>query len=90
MVATRVLANADPRTSRRFQKGCDVTGNAPDTLYVLLRDEEAAGRIIAPLSAFVRFNRKIDKQLIKLERRTLKKIPQLLNRGIFGRRHSTS
>ena len=69
----------------RPQKGRDVTGNAPDTLYVLLRDEESAGRIIAPLGAFVRFNRRIDKQLARLERQTLKKIPQLLNRGIFAR-----
>jgi hypothetical protein len=37
-----------------------VTGNAPDTLYVLLRDEEAAGKIIVELGAFVRFNHKID------------------------------
>jgi hypothetical protein len=62
-----------------------VTGNAPDTLYVLLKDEEAAGRIVARLDAFVRFNRKLDKQLARLERRTLKRMPQLLNRGIFGR-----
>ena len=62
-----------------------MTGNAPDTLYVLLTDEEAAGRIVARLEAFVRFNRRIDKQLVRFERRTLKKIPQLLSRGNFGR-----
>lgn len=72
------------------RKGSDVTGNAPDTLYVLLRDEEAAGKIIVELGAFVRFNHKIDKQLTRLERRTLKKIPLLLNRGIFGRQRRPS
>lgn len=63
-----------------------MTGNAPDTLFVLLADEEAAGRIVARLDAFVRFNRRIDKQLTRFERRTLKKIPQLRSRGAFGRR----
>ena len=67
------------------QKGRSVTGNAPETMYVLLRDEEAAGRIIVELGSFVRFNRRLDKQLARLERRTLRKYPQLLQRSVFGR-----
>lgn len=61
-----------------------MTGNAPETLYVLLQDEEAAGRIIVELEGFIRFNRKIDKQLVRLERRTLRKFPQLRHRGKRG------
>jgi hypothetical protein len=63
-----------------------VTGNAPETLYVLLQDEEAAGRIIVELQGFIGFNRKIDKQLVRLERRMLRKFPQLRQRGKSGRR----
>lgn len=63
-----------------------MTGNAPqETLYVLLTDEEAAGRVIVELDAFVRFNRRISRQLAKLERRTFKRYPHLLQRGAMGR-----
>jgi hypothetical protein len=62
-----------------------VASNAPDSLFVLLRDEEAAGRIVVELDAFVRFHRKFDRQLARLERRMLRRYPQLLNRGIFAR-----
>jgi hypothetical protein len=62
-----------------------VTGNAPQTLYVLLKDEEAAGRVIVELDAFVRFNRRMNKQLSKLERRVFRRYPQLLQRGVIGR-----
>jgi hypothetical protein len=54
-------------------------------MHVLLSNEEAAGRILVELRPFVRFSRKIDKQLARLERQTLRKYPQLLQRGIFGR-----
>lgn len=67
------------------QKGCAVAGNAPDTLFVLLRDEEAAGRIVVELGSFVRFSRKMDRQLARLQKRTLKRYPQLMQRGAFGR-----
>ena len=67
------------------QKGPSVTGDAPDTMYVLLSDERAAGRVVAELGSFVRFSRRMDKQLARLERRTLKKYPQLLQRAVFGR-----
>jgi hypothetical protein len=66
-------------------KGCDVTGNVPDTMYVLLRDEEAAGRIVVELRPFIRFSHRMDKQLARLERKALKNYPQLLQRGVFGR-----
>ena len=62
-----------------------MTGNAPQTFYVLLKDEEAAGRVIVELDAFVRFNRRMTKRLRKLERRTFKRFPQLLQRGAIGR-----
>jgi hypothetical protein len=62
-----------------------VAGNAPDTLFVLLRDEEAAGRIVVELGSFVRFSRKMDRQLARLQKRTLKRYPQLMQRGVFGR-----
>jgi hypothetical protein len=52
---------------------------------VLLRDEEAAGRIVVELGSFVRFSRKMDKQLARLQKRTLKRYPQLMQRGVFGR-----
>jgi hypothetical protein len=50
-------------------------------LYVLLRDEEAAGRIIVELDAFVRYNRRMTARLAKLERRMYRQVPQLLQRG---------
>lgn len=62
-----------------------MAGNSADTMHVLLSDEEAAGRILVELRPFVRFSRKIDKQLVRLERQALRKYPQLLARGIFGR-----
>ena len=62
-----------------------MTGNAPQTFYVLLKDEEAAGRVIVELDAFVRFNRRMTKRLRKLERQTFKQFPQLLQRGAIGR-----
>jgi hypothetical protein len=67
-------------------KECDVTGKAPDTLYVLLRDEEAAGRVVVELGAFVRFSRKFDKQLARLERQMLQRYPKLRKRGRQGQR----
>ena len=67
------------------QKGPSVAGDAPETMYVLLSDELAAGRVVAELGSFVRFSRRMDKQLSRLERRTLKKYPHLLQRAVFGR-----
>jgi hypothetical protein len=68
-------------------KGTAVTGNAPqETLYVLLSDEEAAGRVIVELDAFVRYNRQMTRQLVKLERQTFRRYPFLLRLGAISRR----
>ena len=62
-----------------------VTSDVPQAWYVMLQNEEAAGKVIVPLKPFLRFSRRIDKQLGRLERRMQKKIPQLKRRGQFGR-----
>src|SRR5262245_24210839 len=72
-----------PPSSR--QGGNAVTSDASQVWFVMLKDEEAAGKVIVPLKPFLRFSRRIDKQLTKLERRIQKQIPQLLRRGQLGR-----
>jgi hypothetical protein len=64
-----------------------VTSDAPQVWYVMLKDEEAAGKVIVPLKPFLRFGRRMDKQLSKLERRLRKQIPQLRRRGQLDQRH---
>jgi hypothetical protein len=54
----------------------------------MLQDEAAAGRVIAPLRPFLKFNRKMDKQLGRLERRMLKEMPQLARRAMLRGRRS--
>jgi hypothetical protein len=57
----------------------------------MLQDEAAAGRVIVPLKPFLRFSRRMEKQLSRLERRTYEAMPQLANRGqLRGRRSSFS
>jgi hypothetical protein len=63
-----------------------VTSDAPQVWYVMLKDEEAAGKVIVPLKPFLRFSRRMDKQLTKLERRLHKQFPQLRQRGQLGQR----
>jgi len=63
-----------------------VTSQAPQKWFVMLRDEAAAGKVIVPLKPFLRFNRQMNKQVAKLERRIRKSIPQLANRGQNGGR----
>jgi hypothetical protein len=63
-----------------------VTSDAPQTWFVLLRDEQAAGRVIVPLKPFLKFNRRMDRQLARLTRRIRKQIPQLARRGPLARR----
>jgi hypothetical protein len=58
-----------------------VTSDAPQTWFVMLRDEEAAGKVIVPLKPFLRFSRRMDKQIKRLERRIRKQCPQLARRG---------
>lgn len=47
----------------------------------MLQDEAAAGRVVVGLRPFLKYSRRMDKQLKKLERQTLKAIPQLARRG---------
>jgi hypothetical protein len=64
-----------------------VTSNAPQTWFVMLRDEEAAGKVIVPLKPFLRFSRRMDKQIKRLERQIRRQYPQLARRGLQqGRR----
>jgi hypothetical protein len=47
----------------------------------MLQDEAAAGRVLVPLRPFLKYSRRLDKQLTRLERRTFKAVPQLTRRG---------
>ena len=58
-----------------------MTSQAPQAWFVMLKDEAAAGRVIVPLRPFLKFSRKLDKQLGRLEKRICKEIPQLARRG---------
>jgi hypothetical protein len=53
----------------------------------MLKDEAAAGRVIVPLRPFLKFSRKLDKQLGRLEKRIRREFPQLSKRkaGSSGR-----
>jgi len=65
-----------------------VTSGAPQAWFVMLQDEASAGRVVVRLRPFLRFSRRMDKQLGRLERRVLKAIPQLGLRGRHGRRNA--
>jgi len=65
-----------------------VTSEAPQVWYVMLRDEEAAGKVIVPLKPFLRFSRRIDKQIKTLEKKIRAACPQLARRGQLDRRTS--
>jgi hypothetical protein len=52
----------------------------------MLQDEQAAGKVIVPLKPFLRFSRRMDRQLARLRRRIWAQIPQLARRGQQGRR----
>jgi hypothetical protein len=55
----------------------------------MLQDEASAGRVLVPLRPFLRFSRRIDKQLQRLEKQVLSEIPQLAKRKANqGRRSS--
>ena len=54
-----------------------MTSEVPQAWFVMLQDEASAGRVIVPLRPFLRFSRRMDKQLKGLEKRTLAAIPQL-------------
>jgi hypothetical protein len=59
-----------------------VTSQAPQAWFVMLKDEAAAGRVIVPLRPFLKFSRKLDKQLGRLEKRIRRKVPQLTRRSV--------
>ena len=48
----------------------------------MLQDEASAGRVLVPLRPFLRFSRKMDKQVKRLEKQILKSMPQLGRRGV--------
>jgi hypothetical protein len=58
-----------------------VTSEAPQAWFVMLQDEASAGHIIVPLRPYLKFSRRMDIQLTKLELRIRKAIPQLAKRG---------
>ena len=60
-----------------------MTQGAPQVWYVMLKDEEAAGKVAVPLKPFLRFSRRMDKQLARLERHVRRSIPQLSRRGFL-------
>lgn len=59
---------------------------APQAWFVMLKDDAAAGRVVVRLRPFLKFSRRMDKQIAKLERRIRKEIPQLARRGIHQQR----
>ena len=63
-----------------------MTSEAPQAWFVMLQDEAAAGRVVVPLRPFLRFSRRMDKQLGRLERRIREEIPQLARRGMLSER----
>lgn len=63
-----------------------MTSDAPQAWYVMLQDEAGAGKVIVPLKPFLRFSKRIDKQLARLEKRLAAEIPQLQRRAKWGRR----
>jgi hypothetical protein len=46
----------------------------------MLQDEASAGRVVAPLRPYLKFSRRMDRQLARLERKTFQAMPQLKKR----------
>jgi hypothetical protein len=46
----------------------------------MLQDEAAGGRVVVRLRPFLRYSRRMDKQLTRLERRICEAMPQLSRR----------
>jgi hypothetical protein len=67
-----------------------VTSEVPQAWFVMLQDEASAGRVLVPLRPFLRFSRRLDRQLKGLEKQTLKSIPQLTKRKANQSRKSSS
>lgn len=62
-----------------------MTSEAPQTWFVMLQDEASAGRIVVPLKPYLKFSRRLDLQLTKLEKHISRTMPQLAKRGGGGR-----
>jgi hypothetical protein len=67
-----------------------VTSEVPQAWFVMLQDEASAGRVLVPLRPFLKFSRRMDRQLKGLEKRTLAAIPQLKKRKGSPDRRSAS
>jgi hypothetical protein len=50
----------------------------------MLQDEAAAGRVVVPLRPFLKFSRRMDNQVKRLEKQILKGMPQLKRRGAMA------
>jgi len=57
-----------------------VTSEVPQAWFVMLQDEASAGRVLVPLRPFLKFSRRMDRQLKGLEKKALQAIPQLSRR----------
>ena len=58
-----------------------MTSEAPQAWFVMLQDEASAGHIMVPLRPYLRFSRRVDVSLKRLEARVCEAIPQLGRRG---------
>jgi hypothetical protein len=56
----------------------------------MLKDDASAGRVVVPLKPFLRFSRRMDRQLGKLERKICRSMPQLARRGFLKGRVTRS
>ena len=59
-----------------------MTRDVPQTLLVMLSDEQSAGKILVELEAFIRFNEGIKRQVDDLEALIRRQVPQLAQRGL--------
>jgi hypothetical protein len=77
--------------SQKRKKGVfAVTSEAPQAWFVMLQDEASAGKVVVGLRPFLRFSRRMDRQLAKFERRIRDEIPQLSKRGALSERRKRS
>jgi hypothetical protein len=76
-------------TAFLIEKGqLPVTSDVPQAWFVMLQDEASAGRVVVPLKPFLRFTRRMEKQLRRLEKKILAENPQLARRGLASNRIS--
>ena len=58
-----------------------MTSEVPQAWFVMLQDEASAGRVLVPLRPFLKFSRRMDKQLRGLEKQIFAAMPQLKRRS---------